>query len=137
MNYELKLQKKYFNLIKQGVKTHEGRLGNKQSEIHEGMLIDFINNSTKERLTKKVVSVKLFPNFEAMLKNRVECFLPDCPSLNEGVDIYHSISNYQEKVEEFGALAIQLGDHETHFFSVFISIVLSIVFFYLYKEINK
>jgi ASC-1-like (ASCH) protein len=139
MNYELKIQEKYFNLIKQGKKIYEGRLGNKQSEISKGMLIDFINNNTKERLTKKVVLVEQFPNFEAMLENRVESFLPGYSSPEEGVAIYHSIPGYQEKVEKFGALAIQLEEPRFYFFPliVFALSIIFFIFFYLYKAKNK
>jgi ASC-1-like (ASCH) protein len=139
MNYELKLHRKYFELIKQGMKTYEGRLGNKQSEISQGILIDFINTETQKRLTRKVVSVELFPDFEAMLQGRVKSFLPDCSSLAEGVAVYHSIPGYQEKVTEFGALAIQLEEPKSYFFPFLLSLfsVTLLIFFYFYKAVFK
>ena len=148
MNYKLKIQEKYFQLIKQGTKIYEGRLGNKQTEIYPGLLIDFISINidtlTRKRLTRKVVSVELFPDFEAMLKDRVKDFLPDCPSLEEGVATYHAIPGYQEKVSKFGALAIQLEKLEEPKFSflgfISLSAFIIILLFYLYftkKKNNK
>ena len=122
MAYELKLQSRYFEAIKSVKKKYEGRLGNKKDEIKKSLLINFVNNQTREIITKRVTSVELFDNFEEMLKDRFELFLPDCKSLEEAVEIYHSIPNYKERVKEFGALAIELENPRNYSLLVIISL---------------
>ena len=106
----LSLKKKYFDAIKAGIKTVEGRLNSpKFKDLKPGMNIVFKSTDSDEDLTCKVESLNVYPNFEIMLqKEGLEKMLPGIKTIEEGNTIYESFPGYKDKVKEIGALAIRL-----------------------------
>jgi len=100
----------YFDAIKAGLKTVEGRLNSpKFKDLKFGDLITFTCHETNEKISGVVKALNIYPNFEAMLVSEgLENMLPGVTSLYEGVMIYESFPGYQEGAKEFGTLAIRI-----------------------------
>lgn len=106
----LSLKRKYFEAIKFGKKTVEGRLnGPKFKNLLSGDFISFTTTDPDESILVKVIDVNLYPSFEAMLQNEgIEKMLPGIDDLKVGVGIYESFPGYKAQVEKAGALAIKI-----------------------------
>ena len=102
--FDLQLQEKYFSLIKEGLKTVEGRLAKpKHLTIQPNDCICF-----NHVLIVKVDKVVLYPSFRQMLQNEnTSLVLPDIPSIDEAEAVYRAF--YSKKAEaKYGVLAIHL-----------------------------
>lgn len=104
----LTLNQEYFNAIKAGIKTVEGRLNKpKFHTLKPGDPISFTCKETGEVLTCTVTTLHTYPSFEAMLQSEgLTNMLPWAENIQEGVAVYESFSGFKEGVKEFGALAI-------------------------------
>jgi ASC-1-like (ASCH) protein len=99
-NFSFKIDKEYFNYIKNGEKTVEGRiLKDKYKDVKIENVIEFINRSKEEeKIFRKVTKIKTFDNFTEMInKIGVEKLLPNVSSKKEGVNIYHAFGNYKNE----------------------------------------
>ena len=113
-NFSFKIDEKYFDYIKNGKKTVEGRiLKDRYKNVNTGNVIEFINSGNeKERVFCKVTNIEMFDNFTQMInKVGVEKLLPNISSEEEGINIYNSFGNYKKEVEEkkFKVVAFFLG----------------------------
>ncbi|XP_050212493.1 uncharacterized protein LOC126664244 isoform X6 [Mercurialis annua] len=99
---ELHVQEPYFSLLKDGIKTIEGRCaGGNYSRIEPGALI-LINKS----VVLKVKEVHQYPSFLEMLKaESLSEVLPGVKTIEEGVKIYWKFYS-EEKEMSNGVLAI-------------------------------
>jgi len=95
---ELGLQEKYFNAVKNGKKTVEGRLfKNKFEELKNGDTIVFykdLENGTRtdESIKVKVSGKEMFNNVDSMLKKMtLKSVLPGVKSYKEGKEVYEKI----------------------------------------------
>ena len=109
----LHIQYSYFDMIKKGEKTWEGRLGNLDIQnIQVGQTIVFESQNEQQithSLTSEVIAIEKYSSFEEMLSNqRLHCFLPNCPSIERGVEIYHQFPRYKEMENSWGAIAFHL-----------------------------
>lgn len=104
----LSLQQHYFNAIKQGSKTVEGRLNSsKFHDLKPGMSIQFKCGSTDQIIMCTVASMHVYADFKDMLLHEgLENMLPGVTSLEKGVNLYKSFPGYRDGVKKFGALAI-------------------------------
>jgi ASC-1-like (ASCH) protein len=105
---ECPIQRKYFDMIKNGRKTIEGRINSHPfTKWHENQEVRFKNGSDFVRC--KIVRMTAYKTFEAMLnfEGYTSC-IPDARSLKEAVDIYQKIPNYPSKEKQSGVLAIQI-----------------------------
>ena len=106
----ISIQQKYFDAIKSGRKTVEGRLNStKFQNLKVAMPITFISTTTKQQLTCIVQAIHTYPDFKAMLQSEgVQKMLPDINNLEDAVSIYESFPGYKEEVKKIGALAIRI-----------------------------
>ena len=106
----LKIQKVYLEHILAGRKTVEGRLNVGQvTQIRVGDTIA-LECAGPKRVMVHVDKVKHFSGFREMLEAyTVKKCLPDCSSVDEGVEVYHGFPNYAQKVLSFGVLAIEIS----------------------------
>lgn len=111
VNHECTVQERYFIDIKNGKKTVEGRINDGKFKFFKsGDTLKIINNkNTNERVLCKIVDVVRYSNFKDMLTYEgVDKCLPGIRKISEGVNIYHGISDYEERAKKFGVLAIRL-----------------------------
>ena len=106
----MSLKKEYFYQIARGEKKVELRLyDEKRKQIKKNDIIEFKCN--KESFRIKVKDVKIYGTFLQGLKScTLKKTLPGISTYDEGVEIYHSISNYKEKEKKYGVCAIILDN---------------------------
>ncbi|AXK60327.1 ASCH domain-containing protein [Candidatus Chromulinivorax destructor] len=107
---KLSLRQCYFDAIKSGLKTVEGRLNShKFKDLRPGMQINFSSIDTHETIICTVASIHVYANFKEMLIHEgLENMLPGVTSLDEGVNLYENFEGYREGVKKVGALAITI-----------------------------
>lgn len=83
----MRLNERWFDLVKKGVKTFEGRSIKKEFKL--GDVIEFTDMEGKESFTTEVTSIHIFKNFRKALEMLgLQKTLPGVESIEEGVDIY-------------------------------------------------
>lgn len=100
---ELDVQQPYLDLIKNGKKIVEGRLGkDKYLSLVKGDLIK-INN-----LEVEVQSVEKYPTFQDMLvMEGVKNVIPDATDLDSAVNVYYKFYSKEDEVQ-FGVAGISI-----------------------------
>jgi ASC-1-like (ASCH) protein len=103
---KLTLQTVYFEQIKSGKKTVEGRLlTQKYLAIKVNDIIRFESN--QQFVDVKVTHLNKYSNFKMMLAAEgLQSCLPGIKDINEGVAIYHSFPSYRENEKVYGVIAI-------------------------------
>lgn len=106
----LSLKQQYFDAVKAGLKTVEGRLNRPRFKyLQPGMKISFTATNTHEVIECTIVELIIYPSFEAMLTSAgLKNMLPEICTIAEGIALYESFPGYKEEVEKFGVLAIRL-----------------------------
>lgn len=106
---KLLVQQHYFDAIKSGQKTVEGRLNKpRYNDLVIGMQLQF-EGLEKEVVTCVIMGINRYPDFASMLAAEgVEAMLPGVASLQEGVKLYESFPGYKQDVQQVGALAIRI-----------------------------
>lgn len=104
------LQRKYFDAIKIGKKTVEGRLNSQKFYgLKRGMKMSFTTVDTNEVLWCTIEAIIVYKDFADMLCGEgVDNMLPGVTNLDEGVAIYESFPGYAQEVKKVGALAIRV-----------------------------
>ena len=102
--HHLRLQASYEQMIRRGEKTVEGRL-------HKGLAAKvkvgdtLVLNATKCR----VKGVYPYASFEEMLWDcGLENVLPGCPSIQEGVRVYHGFPGFRQGEGQHGVVAFDV-----------------------------
>ncbi|MBD3273460.1 ASCH domain-containing protein [Candidatus Dependentiae bacterium] len=108
MIIKLSLMHKYFENIKSGKKTIEGRLNKeKYQKLKINDKIEFKSNKTNEKIICKITHINKYSNFKTMLINEgINNMLPKINNLKEAIKIYESIPGYKENVKKYGTIAI-------------------------------
>ena len=108
--HTVSLKKEYFYQIGRRKKKVELRLyDEKRKQIEKGDIIEF--KCGQESFRKLVKDVKVFDTFLQALKScTLKKTLPGINTYAEGVEIYHSISNYKENEKKYGVCAIILDN---------------------------
>eukprot|EP00928_Gymnodinium_smaydae_P062949 TRINITY_DN4666_c0_g1_i1.p1 TRINITY_DN4666_c0_g1~~TRINITY_DN4666_c0_g1_i1.p1 ORF type:complete len:229 (+),score=30.09 TRINITY_DN4666_c0_g1_i1:50-688(+) len=103
-----RLQQRYLDLIRAGVKVWEGRLRiGAAVGVRPGCPISFSSGS--DELHMVVKSTREYKSFEDMLCDLgVESLLPGVKILAQGLSIYHSFPGYAQKELRFGVVAMEL-----------------------------
>ena len=130
--HTLDVRQPYFDLIKSGVKTIEGRAGLVAEDrgIHENyklreskykqgdtLLFTLARSTTEDTGDAGIISctitdISFFASFEDMLSScgLLNC-LPNINTLTEGVDVYRSFPGYEQREKDFGVVGIHLRVH--------------------------
>lgn len=98
--HQMKLDHKYFQEVKYGLKTYEIRLfDDKRKTIKNDDEIVFTNSTNQENIKMKVLDIKIFLDFREAIDNTpLESVLPGIKNNEEAIEIYHNIPGYLEKV---------------------------------------
>ena len=106
----LSLKKTYFDAIKTGLKTVEGRVNSsKFNSLRPGLEISFSCEATHEILFCTLEAIHIYQDFRSMLlAEGIENMLPGINSLEVGVALYESFPGYKELVKENGAIAMRI-----------------------------
>jgi len=105
---EIPLKRQYFELVKSGRKTVEGRINSGPfAKMEAGNFFYFKNG--EEKVGCLVTGAIKYKTFREMLSNEgVEKCLPGITSIDEGARIYDGIPGYREKAQRFGVVALQI-----------------------------
>jgi ASC-1-like (ASCH) protein len=114
----LRLKKIYFDLIKNGKKTVEGRINTaKYRNMRPGDKIQFSldqDGKNSETLVCIVEKITVYPDFFSMLcAEGIENMLPGITTIEDGVSLYENFPGYKSSVQENGALAIKIRVENT------------------------
>lgn len=99
----------WFNLIREGKKTVEGRPNRKDfAQMKIGDQIEFSNKELNENFMAEITNVTNHKTFEEMIKsNGIDNVLPGIRNLDEGVQVY--MQYYTKEIEaEFGVVGIHI-----------------------------
>jgi ASC-1-like (ASCH) protein len=109
MNRIFNIRPQYFDLIQNGKKTIEGRIATKEIlSLKVGENIVFLSEE-KEPMKCVVKSLRVYHSFELMIeKEGIEKVLPGIKTIEEGVALYRSFPNYEEREKMFGVVAIEI-----------------------------
>lgn len=103
------LKKQYVQAIASGRKTHEGRVNTDFFRKYQpGKLVTWFAGNESSVQTK-ILNRQEFHSFDAMLKEiGFKAFIPEARSFEEAKRIYDNIPGYAEKVQKYGALALEV-----------------------------
>lgn len=108
----LTVQHPYYEAIRNGRKTIEGRTAKeKYEQLQVGDEVIFINATTGDSCRKEITGVRRFPTFTSMLQcYGVTAFLTDTPtrSIEDACNVYYSFENYKHEEEKYGVIALLL-----------------------------
>jgi len=99
----------WFNLIREGKKSVEGRPNRKDfAQMKVGDQIEFFNKELNENFMAEIINVSHHKTFEEMIKsNGIDNVLPGIRNLDEGVQVY--MQYYTKEIEaEFGVVGIHV-----------------------------
>lgn len=101
------IEKEYFEDILMGRKRKEGRLNDKKRrKIMEGDLIELVEKGTGRRIIARVLEKKDYMSFREMLeKEGFRDFIPRARSLDEALEVYHTIYKPEER-KKYGATSL-------------------------------
>lgn len=110
MIHEMKLQPKYFDLVKSGEKFYEIRLfDEKRKQLKRGDTLIFKKEpELTEELKTRIVNLVEFPSFEVMTKFICPKFIGmDGMTSKEIVETYHKFYSPEQETK-YGVLAIMV-----------------------------
>jgi len=109
--HKCRIVQKWFELVKTGAKTVEGRLNKGTfSNINPGDIIEFTKSGSDDTIRVKVIDVKKYTTFEAMFGTdgeNVENVLPGVTTVTQAVKLYHKIYK-PNMVSKFGVVAAHI-----------------------------
>lgn len=99
----------YFQNIKTGQKTVEGRIAKeKYLRLKPGDKISFSPNGSDDKISATVTTIQTYPTFLDMLKAEgLATMIPGITTLEEGVQLYESFGTYKQDVMTYGCVAIR------------------------------
>lgn len=103
------VQSPYFEQIRDGKKTIEGRLNKGDfGKMEIGQIVRWTNENKHDYVDTKIINIRHYKSFEEYLRTEtlIKC-LPDVNSIEEGVDIYHRFYSVEDE-NKYGVLAIEL-----------------------------
>lgn len=108
--YKMPIRKQYFDLIRSGQKTVEGRIFSGDcKQMKAGDKILFFCGTNE--ITRTIRNIHVYDSFAEMLQHEgVGTCLPGVRSVERGVAIYHAIPNYRERAYRSGVVALQLEE---------------------------
>jgi ASC-1-like (ASCH) protein len=106
----LLVQPPYFDLIKSGKKTVEGRLNTEKfTTLGVGEIIRFSAPHTTDYLVCVVKSYVNYTDFRSMLSAEgIARMLPGVTTIKQAVRVYEEFPGYKEKVKIYGVVALRI-----------------------------
>ena len=103
--YTITIKQPWFDLIKSGKKTIEGRLNSGLfARLQKNDIIIWLHQNM--RLKVKIIDIRRYDSFYSMLKKEgLDKVLPNIDNIDDGVKIYRQY--YSEEKEKNGVLAIE------------------------------
>ena len=107
--HDVSVQDPWFTLIREGLKTVEGRLNKGRfATIQKGDLVRWYVAGTNKSCVTKITDIVHYKTFETMLTTeKIMQVLPGLPDVACGVKVYRQFYK-KEKERQHGVLAIQL-----------------------------
>jgi len=111
MEYRKHLPERPFRAIQNHIKKVEGRVpsseNNEYQQMKTGDTLIFEHLETSELLKTEILFVHHYPDFRSMLESEgAENVLSSRGNIDQGVESYNSIPNYQKNVVIYGVYAI-------------------------------
>lgn len=113
--HEMTLSEPWFSLIKNNIKTIEGRIyDEKRKQINVGDTIKFYNKDKSDYLTKLISRIIIYypcvdNTFDKALREaKLKNILPGITTYKKGVEVYESIPGYKEKIKKYGFVLFYL-----------------------------
>ena len=103
----MKLSQPWFNLVRSGRKSVEGRVNDeKRQSMKVGDVIIFKNSENSKKSFKvKIIERTEHENFEnALRQGRLKNMLPGIRTYKEGVQIYENIPGYKNGANKYGVV---------------------------------
>ena len=102
------IDKSNFDALKSGAKSMETRAATpKYRQIQPGDILAI--SCAGDTMRKEVKSVQIFPSVEAMFREiPMESVMPEARTLEDALREYHSYPGYEEKLAEYGVIALEL-----------------------------
>lgn len=105
----LKLQREWFDKIKSGQKTVEGRPNNPEKDYYNWNAGDLIQvQFGTDTFIIEIVAKRIYPNFEKMLEAEgLENVLPGRTTIAEGIQVYNTWYS-QSMIDVLGVISYQI-----------------------------
>lgn len=108
------IKQPYFDLIKNGRKTVEGRINTGMfRNLKTGEFLKFTNrdrHGNTDEVICEITKINKYVSFFEMLNTEgVAACLPDISSVEQGVHVYDSIPGFPQRAKQFGVLAIHIS----------------------------
>lgn len=114
ITHNMKLADEWFNYVKNGEKTIEGRVLDKKRKLLDvGDFIIFTNNHNKKKMVKTEITlleeiIKPTSFKKAINENNFLKLIPSAKNIEDVVKVYDNISEYKEGAKEHGIVLIHL-----------------------------
>jgi ASC-1-like (ASCH) protein len=104
---EVNVNKIWFDFIKSGLKTVEGRLNKgKFSNMKVGDIIKFVSGNDSVQV--KIINITHYKSFESyLIMEGLKRTLPGIKNIKDGLNVYYSYFT-KEQEDEFNILAIDI-----------------------------
>ena len=108
MIFRYSLREPSFSLVKNGIKTIEGRLfKNTFKKINKDDIINFYNYK-KESIMTKVINIRKYNNFNIMIQTEnLKLLNPLSKSTEESLNIYNKIYKCEDEIK-YGVIALEI-----------------------------
>jgi ASC-1-like (ASCH) protein len=106
------LQTRYFDLVRAGRKTYEGRLRNKIQEwnLDVGQKISFCDAANPERkLECRIVELRIFDTFGEAYELLGDCLLPES-NVVDCINTYNKFYHYEGELLDYGKTSKMIRD---------------------------
>lgn len=106
--FNVNLKQCYFEQIKNGEKTIEGRLNkDKFAKFKIGDIITFKDESDNQ-FDAKITNINIFNSFQSYLeKMTIEKCLPNVKTIEEGIEIYRQFYSIEDE-QKYGIMAFTI-----------------------------
>ena len=112
MNYNKSVVNRWFQALKNGTKTIEGRpLKSDFANMKIGDTITFSNDDDKNEdvIVMTIIGITKYNTFKEYLEDKtIEKCLPGILTVDEGCEIYYGFPNFKQYEKDYGVVAIEL-----------------------------
>lgn len=107
--FKIHVSTPWFDLIKRGLKTVEGRLNkNDFAKMRVNDKVIFFNKELNQEFSAQITKIENFKTFEEMItKNTLAKVLPTIDTIDNGVQVYYKYYTPEQETQ-FGVVAIHV-----------------------------